>query len=113
MQDGLSTHADGRIQIVENALRAACQLARAQGVTLVTGAFEVSGGVCAWGALNRYPSVDPAVGLEPEEYDAIEMGWDGESGWLREHEEQLPWWALGRRLALRFGPVPASSLGAA
>jgi hypothetical protein len=101
-----------RIARVEAALRAACEKARAAGVALVTEAFEVDGGVCAWGAHNLYPK-PTGVDLSAEEYDAIENGWDDAwEPWIR-NEKIAPWFALGARLAAEFSPVPASSLEAA
>jgi hypothetical protein len=101
---------DDRIARVETALRAACDKARADGITLVTGAFELNGGVCALGALGMYPAIVPGVELEAEEYDAIELGWDNDwEPWIR-NERFVPWFALGCRLAAEFSLVPASSL---
>lgn len=112
-----------RIARVETALRAACERVRADGVELVSGAFEVIGesrpdvgpiiGVCAWGAHNMYPEATDAE-LEAEEYDAIEEGWDSwmTPGGMRTRKP-FAWFALGARLAAEFQPVPANSLEAA
>ncbi len=43
-----------RISLVETSLRGACEKARAAGITLVKGAFEVEGGVCALGAYDMF-----------------------------------------------------------
>lgn len=99
------------IDAVERALRNACRLALFDGIVLVQHAFEVTDdrgrlvGCCAWGALGLHPRLDHGARLTSDEYDAIELGWDGEEG-------SGPWWMLGARLAAEFKPVPAESLEA-
>lgn len=119
-----------RIARVEVALRAACQKARADGVALVTGAYQVMDGpddtstalrarrrapvvigCCATGA-HELAGVE-ALDLDPEEWEAIEYGWDGERSYAERNGEPMGFFDLGARLAAEFQPVPANSLEAA
>ena len=118
------TAADPRIARVEASLAAACETALARGAVLIRYADEATGpaaldgrAACSspWDAMTLYGEEDDDVELTDyalDEYVAIEMGWDGDVGWLRAHEAVRPWWALGARLAERFTPVSASTLEA-
>ncbi len=124
-----SIYGDCRIQVLENRFRDACTRARAKGVVLVTGDFQVDGpviglgtstsrrvvGCCAWGAMNLYqPTKSDAshrsITLEDEEYNAIEQGWDGDGEAAAMAGKAWRFWRLGAKLAAEFQPVPASSL---
>lgn len=107
MSDETNASQTNRIAAVEAALLASCEKARARGVGLVSGAFSAENGVCAWGA----NCMDPDAichDLSCDEYDAVEDGWDSwmASGRMRT-SKPLAWFALGRRLACEFSPVPA------
>lgn len=114
-----------RIARVEVALRAFCEKARADGITLVTGAYQVMDdfdgtprhrnptviGCCATGAYEL--AGGEALDLDPETWDAIEYGWDGKRAHAERNDVPMEFFDLGARLAAEFQPVPASSLEAA
>lgn len=111
---------------VEVALAHYIEVAQSEGVTIVSNAFQVTGGrrgrvigVCALGAYEEFSGEnDPPLGFTDDdalsaEWDAIEAGFD-DSGLRRDvmSEEQHPreWYDVGFRLRMRFRPVPASSI---
>jgi hypothetical protein len=110
-----------RIALVEATLRAAGLGARAAGITLVKGAYELTKYndspyakepvvVCRCIVAAHDLAGGETLGCADEEWDAIEHGWDGDRFFAERDGLPMSYFELGARLAAEFSPMAASTL---
>lgn len=109
-----------KLEKAERVLLAAARDARAKGLIIVRGAFEYPAdaddpiGCCVLGALEHCgPKLRRVrLHLSPEQYDAIEMGFDGERlihARLPKREQRPEYYRLGARLRRWLRPVTTAA----